>query len=171
MSSSNKRPLIFIILFLLLTNIGVLGYFLWYKKPPHKQQQQQSGPKGVGISNALQKEVGFNDAQVAEYVKLREEQWKKFKPMLDDVRNAKDSLYRLLSNETASDSMANNIATLVGEKQKAVDLSAYTHFKKVRTLCTPDQLGKYDSLIQQMMKKMGRPPKGGEQKKTDKEKK
>jgi len=164
MSASNKRPLIFIIMFLLLTNIGVLGYFLWDKKP-HK-----SPPKQPGIATALKNEVGFNDSQIAGYKKLKEEQWKKFRPKLDEVRKAKDSLYKLLSNENVNDSVINKTADLIGEKQRAVDLQAFNHFREVRALCTPDQLQKYDSLIQQMMRKMGKPPRSDQNKKA-KEKK
>ena len=168
MNPSNKRPLIFIIIFLLLTNIAVLGYFLWSK--PTDKPHGRGDDKRVGIAPELQKEVGFNDQQIAQYKQLKEEQWKKFKPMLDEVRKAKDSLYGLLSNENANDSIVNKIAELIGEKQKAVDLQAFSHFKQLRALCTPEQLPKYDSLIQRMMRKMGRPPRSEQNKKEKKEK-
>jgi len=63
MSTSKNKPLIFIIITLLLTNIGVLGYFLWFKKaPPKKDNNPQTW-----MINALQKEVGFTDQQVVQY--------------------------------------------------------------------------------------------------------
>jgi periplasmic protein CpxP/Spy len=166
MSTSNKRSLVFIIIFLLLTNIAVLGYFLWYKKSP-RQNDREKENRTNGIAPALQKEVGFNEQQIAQYNQLKEEQWKKFKPMFDEVRKAKDSLFRLLSNENADDSTINRTADLIGQKQREVDLQAFNHFKRVRALCTPGQLPKYDSLIQRMMRKMGK-PQHGEQKKDKK---
>lgn len=164
MSTSKNKSLIFIIIFLLLTNIAVLGYFLWYKqtdKPPERDKRN-------GIAADLQKEVGFNDQQIAQYKQLKDEQWKKFKPMLEDIRKAKDSLYRLLSNESVNDSVINMTAELIGQKQKAIDLQAFTHFKQIRALCTPEQLPKYDTLIQRMMRKMGKPPRRNEQGKEEK---
>jgi Spy/CpxP family protein refolding chaperone len=164
MNPSSKRPLIFFIIFLLLTNIAVLGYFLWYKPGPGKVPAKQGGPKENGIASELRKEVGFNDQQVAEYKKIREEQWKKFGPMLQDVRKAKDSLYKLLGSESANDSVINNVASLIGERQKALDLQAFNHFRRLRTICTPEQLPKYDSMIQRMMRKMGKPQKNKDKK-------
>jgi hypothetical protein len=162
MSASNKRSLIFIIIFLLLTNLGVLAYFLMNKKSDKPAQN-----KSQGLGSALKKDVGFDDPQVASYKKMKDEQWKKFKPMLNELYRAKDSLYKMLSNESASDSSVNAVALYIGEKQKAVELQAYIHFKQIRTLCRPDQLVKYDSVILENMRKLRKGQKG-DQKKKDK---
>ena len=114
----------------------------------------------------LQKDVGFNDSQVATYKQLKDEQWNKIRPLFDDMRKAKDSLFRLMGDSTVSDTTINNIAALIGEKQKAIDLEAFNHFKRVRALCTnPDQQVKYDSAVLRMFRKMGRPARKSEPKK------
>ncbi|HEY6504713.1 MAG TPA: hypothetical protein VIZ28_12110 [Chitinophagaceae bacterium] len=164
MSTSNKRSLIFIIIFLLLTNIGVLGYFLWFKKPPSKPS---SGPP-VGMAKSLQNEVGFDSLQIIEYRKIKEKHWATIKPMFEDIRKTKDSLFRLLSYENVNDSLVNATADAIGQKQKAIDLQAFNNFKQIRALCKPEQLVKYDSLVQRMVRKMGRPQRGGDQSKKDK---
>ena len=155
MSTSKNRPLIFIIAVLLLTNIAVLGYFLWFKKDHPSGGNNDRGRNG--IATALQKEVGFSDEQVAQYKQLKDEQSKKFRPLFEDMRKSKDSLFRLLGNQSINDSVVNNIAEVISQKQKTIDVEMFNHFKKVRRLCTPDQLPKYDSLIQRMMRKMGKP--------------
>lgn len=165
MSTSNKRSLIFIIIFLLLTNIGVLGYFLWDRNPP--KPDKKPAPGETGISAKLKNEVGFDDQQITEYRKLKEQHWATIKPMFGEMQKAKDSLYKLLSNESISDSLINATAEAIGQKQKAIDLQAFTHFKQIRSLCKPDQLAKYDSLVQRMIRKMGRPQRGGDQNKKD----
>jgi protein CpxP len=160
MSTSKNKSLIFIIAVLLLTNIAVLGYFLWFKKSP-----RQEGPgRSPGIEAALQKEVGFNDQQIAQYKQLKEEQWKNFRPMFDDMHKAKDSLFNLLSYENVNDSVINTTADVIAQKQKAIDIRMFNHFRQVRSLCTPEQLPKYDSLIQRMMRKMGRSHKEADKK-------
>ena len=155
MSTSRNKSLIFIIAVLLLTNIAVLGYFLWYKKPIKPPR----GERKPGIETPLQDEVGFNEDQMVQYRQYRDEQMKALKPMFDDMRKTKDSLFRMISNENANDSIVNSIAEATAQKQKAIDLRMYTHFKRIRGLCKPEQLSKYDSLIQRMMRKMGRPHK------------
>jgi hypothetical protein len=161
MSTSTKRSLIFIIIFLLLTNIGVLGYFLWYKK----SAKPPGTPKG--LSTALQNEVGFDEAQVAEYKKLKDKHWASIKPMFEDMRKAKDSLFRLVSKEVVNDSLVNGIANTIAEKQKEIDLKAFTHFKEIRALCKTEQLVKYDSLVQRMVRKMGRPQRSEDKNKKE----
>ena len=162
MSTSRNRPLIFIIAVLLLTNIAVLGYFLWYKKP-HKPSEG-GGDRRPGIETPLQKEVGFTEDQMTKYRQMREEQMKAIKPMFEDMRKAKDSLFRTMGNENANDSVINAIADAIGQKQKEMDLRMYNHFKRIRSLCTPDQLVKYDSLVLRMMRKPGKPRKEQEKK-------
>ena len=161
---SKSRPLIFIIIFLLLTNIAVLAWLFW----PKKTKVSDAGGQRNGMVMALKDSVGFSDAQVDQYKQLKEKQWKILKPMFDDIRKAKDSLYRLLGDESISDSVVNERAEIIGQKQKALDLQAFSHFKEVRTLCTGEQRPKYDSLIQKMIKKMGRPPRRNDSQKENK---
>ncbi|TMI69641.1 MAG: periplasmic heavy metal sensor [Bacteroidetes bacterium] len=155
MSTSKNRSLIFIIAVLLLTNIAVLAYFLWYKKPTRPPEGGHD--RGRGIEVPLQKEVGFNEEQMSQYKQMRDQQMKAIKPMFDDMRKAKDSLFRMISNDNANDSSVNAVGDAIAQKQKEMDLRMYNHFKRIRSLCTPAQLPKYDSVIQRMMRKMGKP--------------
>ena len=164
MSNPRNRNLLIIIGVLLLTNIAVLVYFLGQKKP-----ETSHGEGGrSSVSEMLQKEVGFNDEQTAQYKELKEKQRETIRPMYDDMRKAKDSLFRLLSYPGASDSLLNKLSDAIAQKQKAIDLQAFNHFKRVRELCTPQQQPKYDSMVLRMFSKMGRPPHGGKEGKDKK---
>jgi hypothetical protein len=90
--------------------------------------------------------------------------------MFDEMRKAKDSLFRLLSNPGVSDSIINKASDAIAQNQKALDLQTFNHFKKVRALCTPDQQSKYDSLVLRMFRKMGKPMRKNEQGKEEKNK-
>lgn len=154
-STSRNKNLLFIIAALLLTNIAVLVYFLWIKQP--EDPKRAGSDRKNGMVDMLQKEVGFSDAQVSQYKQLKDEQWSTIKPMFDQMRKAKDSLFRLLSDPLVNDSMINKATDAIAQKQKLLDLQTFNHFKKVRALCTADQLPKYDSMIQRMFRKMGKP--------------
>lgn len=158
MSRPGNKNLLIIIAVLLLTNIGVLGYFLWYKKPPEKQEQHDGKNNNNGIQDLLQKEVGFSAEQLAQYRQMKDKQRETIRPMYDEMRKAKDSLFRLLKDSTVSDSVISKAADQIANRQKAVDLQTFTYFRKVRMLATPEQQPKYDSLIQNMFSKMNRPP-------------
>lgn len=157
MSRPGNKNLLIIIAVLLLTNIGVLGYFLWYKKPQDKQEQHDGRNNNNGIADQLQKEVGFSEAQLTQYKQLKEKQRETIRPMYDEMRKAKDGLFRLLQDSTISDSSVAIVAERIAQRQKMLDLQTFTYFRKVRMLCTPAQQPKYDTLIQNMFSKMNRP--------------
>jgi protein CpxP len=162
MKRSNKT-LLLIIAVLVLTNIAVLAYFLWYKKSdlPLKADREKNG-----IAEPLEKEVGFSSDQLAQYKMLKDKQHELIRPMYEGMRRSKDSLFRLLGSRDANDSTVVHLATSIGEQQRALDLETFSHFKRVRALCKPDQEIKYDSMLVRMFRKMGRPK--SEQEKTQK---
>jgi periplasmic protein CpxP/Spy len=165
-TTSRNKNLLFIIAALLLTNIAVLAYFLWVKQPVNGR----SGPEKprISITDKLRDSIGFNEEQIKQYTQLKDQQWATIRPLFDEMRKAKDSLFKLLSNPNVSDSIINKASDAIAQKQKALDLQTFNHFKKVRALCTPDQQSKYDSMVQRMFRKMGRPMRRSEQGKEDK---
>jgi hypothetical protein len=84
MSTSNKRSLVFIIIFLLLTNIGVLGYFLWYKKLPNPSSDKHR----YCISLA---KTWFRQSTGCGIPHFKERTMGTIKPMFEEMRKA-DSL-------------------------------------------------------------------------------
>lgn len=163
MSTTRNRNLLIIIAALVLTNVAVLVYFLRHEK-------NEKPPAWTGVSEMLQKEVGFTEEQIAKYKEMKGKQRGKIRPMFDDMRKAKDSLFRLLSYPETSDSILNEMADVIAQKQKAIDLETLNHFKRVRTLCTSDQLAKYDTMVLQMVRKMGKPVRHGESEKKENKK-
>ena len=165
-TTSRNKNLVFIIAVLLLTNIAVLGYFLWYKKPA--QDPKRIDRPGMMIE-ALQKEVGFNDAQMEQYKQLKDQQRETVRPLFDEMRKAKENLFRLMSDSLASDSSIEAAANVIAQQQKALDKQTLNHFRRVRALCSSlDQQVKYDSAVLRMFRKMGRPPKRIETSKEEK---
>lgn len=165
-NTSRNKNLIFLVAVLLLTNIAVLAYFLWFKKPETKRPHTDR--TGMFIE-MLQKEVGFTDAQIEEYKKLKDQRKESGRPLFDEMRKAKESLFSLMTDTLASDSTIQAAADLIAAQQKALDVQTLNHFKKIRALCSnPEQQVKYDSAVLQMFRKMGKPPKRMEQGKEEK---
>ncbi len=157
MSISRNKPLIFIIVILLLTNIAVLVYFL--RPGGNKGNKERTGGK-IGIATPLKEEVGFSEAQMDTYKKLKEEQFKIMRPMMEDIRRTKDSMFSHLGGNPSADSLVARLAGNIAMKQKEMDIEAFNHFRRIRQLCTPEQLPKYDSMITRVIRKMGKMGKG-----------
>ena len=52
------------------------------------------------------------------------------KPVVDEMKKLKDSLYNLLQNPQANDSAAMAIAKQIGEKQEEWEMLIFHHFEK-----------------------------------------
>ena len=168
-SSSRSRRLIVIISILLLTNIAILAFFLW---PRSGQNKNAAGPKpGYGMAETLKREVGLDSQQVRELNRLREEHWKKMKPLFEDLQHTKNEFYLLLKAPETPDAVIDSAASRIAQKQKLVDLQVFQHFRNSRLVCNPEQRPKYDSLVQIIIKRMSGSSRGSNNRKREGENK
>ncbi|MCW3119706.1 MAG: hypothetical protein JWM28_3788 [Chitinophagaceae bacterium] len=144
---SKNKTLVFIIVVLLLANVAMLVYFLWLKQPDKPVRADKNSDR---FAEALKKDVGFSDTQLAQYKQLKEAKWDKIKLRFDDLRKAKDNFFRLIGVENINDSILNNAADSIAQRQKSLDLQAFIHLKELREVCSPEQQPKYDSLVQRI---------------------
>lgn len=152
-TAAKNKTLISIIVLLLLTNIAVLSYFMFFNKSHrHGGDKQRSG-----FIAALQKEVGFTEAQMKQFNEIRVANWEKARSKMDDIRRIKSNLFELTKQPVVADSTVQLLADSIGMLQKEVELNLFKHFKAIRAICTPEQLPKLDSLLK---KNIIRPGKG-----------
>jgi protein CpxP len=162
----NNKALVFIIAVLLLSNIAMLYFYLTKKNCEDNNPKKQNNPPGQFMTDKLKNEVGFTDSQIARYREIRGKHKEAMKPLFEEINNTKDSLYRLLG-QTPSDSLVNHYLEMIGDKQEAIDHRIFNHFLALKQLCTPEQLPRYDSTIQKVIKGMINPRWGGDKKKDD----
>ena len=134
------RSLGFIAGFLLLTNIIMLVFFLGINDGKRNSQQ-----KGNVVGSFLQKEVGFDSKQMEQYQALKKTDMDSLTPYFDSLHSAKELFYKLVTLPEVNDSVMATKLMPVGVRQMKVDEQMLVHFKKVRDLCRPDQLAKFDS--------------------------
>ena len=150
---SKYRTLIAIIVLLLVTNIAMLVYFVLNKRHHERGDRDKSKP---GFENVLQKEVGFNEQQVAQFKTLKETHWAAAKRQMEDMKQLKLSLFNLTKEQNTPDSTVNRLADSIAGLQKQIELNSFQHFKATRQICTPEQQSAYDSLMTKIITKMGR---------------
>ena len=155
---SKTKPLITIIVFLLITNIAMLLFFLFSGKPAERKPKDRNQN---GIYNTLQNEVGFSKDQLAQYQSLRKGQMEKVKPLFNRVRKAKKDFYNLLYVDNLPDSLIKMSADSIAQTQKNLDTQMFMYFRSIRNLCTAGQQQKFDSSMNKVVQRMvgGRPGK------------
>lgn len=158
MQGLRNKTLLFIVVISLLANIIMLVYFVWIRERYHKgHDDRPSSP----ITVFLKKNVGFTDEQMVRFEQLRLKNRGKMKPLFEGIRLAKVQFYRYLNDQQINDSALNKAATLIGEKQKAIDLQTFKNFREVRTICTEEQKKSYDSLVGGVISQMWFTPRNG----------
>lgn len=143
----NNKALIFLVVVLLLTNIALLLYFLVFKKTTGFQPGRQGN---FSVVEHMKKEVGFDDQQSVQFKQMLEQNRDSMKLFSEKVRTAKTALYKLLQQPNTPDSVIAAAGKHLGEQQKAMEMQMFRHFQRVRLLCTPDQLPKFDTMVTKM---------------------
>lgn len=143
-NSAKIKSLVTIVIFLLITNVAMLIFFLVVSKPADKRQKNH---EPNGMYNSLQNDVGFNKDQLDQYQALRKVQRDKARPMFSALRTSKKDFYYLMYSSTTSDSLINAYADSIGQRQKNLDMQMFSYFKSIRNICKPEQLPKFDSSI------------------------
>ncbi|UYQ94363.1 hypothetical protein MKQ68_04575 [Chitinophaga horti] len=152
---TKSRILGILVVILLATNVAMLVFFVFLK--PQPPQKQGKGRGGYDVAVILEKEVGFSKQQMDTYNHLREQHWEKMKPSFMAMRTAKDSFYQQLYLDGVADSVVNRYGDTIAYRQKSIDMQIFRHFQQVRGLCTDEQRPRFDSLVNQVIRKMSGP--------------
>jgi periplasmic protein CpxP/Spy len=154
MNNSRNKILVFFVAVLLLTNIGMLFYFVGGRGP----SRSGHGDRKTGaITSFLQNEIGFNKQQMDAFESLKQQHRAAMKPLFDNLGKSKDSFYALIGNPSIPDSILRSEADAIGKKQAALDLQFYQNFQSIRKICTPEQQVKFDSLMPAIASKIMQP--------------
>ncbi len=129
----------------------MLVFFVFLNKTGSKSSVNEDQGR---FSKYLQKDVGFTKEQLDRYQVLRKANLERVRPLFNDVRNAKFSLYDLLYTEAVSDSVINDRAGIIGAKQEQLDIQMFKHFERARKICTKEQLPKFDTAIKNLIIRM-----------------
>ena len=133
----------------------MLIFFLVLAKPADKRPRNHDMN---GMYKTLQNEVGFSEEQLNQYKLLRENQMKNVRPFFNQVRESKKAFYDLVTSGGVPDSIVAADADSIAQKQKNLDMQMFLYFKNVREICTPEQVGKFDSVMKKVVGRMvGRP--------------
>lgn len=168
---NRTKILTFLVGILLLTNIVLVVFFVGNRR--QEKQPRRGGDRSSVVREFLKDSIGFNEQQLAQYDELRQQNREIMRPLFEDLGNSKMAYYKFI-NQPEGDSASQAAAALIGEKQKALDMAFFNHFRQVRALCTPEQQPRYDSMVQHVIRRMvAGPPRRGDhkQKKTDKQEK
>jgi periplasmic protein CpxP/Spy len=141
---TNNKTLLFIIGVLLLTNIALALYcFAWrghYPKAGSREKRES------GMYSFLQGEIGFDSMQLKSFDSLKQAHRAGLRPYFEEMARSRDSLYHTLGNPGQPADLE-RLADSIGRKQAEIEKVMFRNFLHIRSLCRPDQLPRFDSLM------------------------
>lgn len=158
MINKQNRSKVFlaIIGILLVANIAMVSFFLLNRDCDKREKKPD---RKTIIANFLKTEIGFDTLQLQQYDLLGNRHKDNMKKMMDSLRSTKDNQFKELTAAGFSDSAMNSIADQSAVSQKAMELRSFNHLKKIRLLCKPEQLPKFDSLFGKVLNRRNGEPK------------
>jgi periplasmic protein CpxP/Spy len=112
-------------------------------------------PKGAEAQAFLVKELVLDSVQQVQYLELVKAHRKSTNEIKRELKNAKDGFFNLLSDSTASEATIKQAADNASAIETQLDLLTFKHFQQIRSICTPVQKTKFDSIIKTVVRMMG----------------
>jgi hypothetical protein len=103
------------------------------------------------MAKMLQAELGLDTLQVNQYYNLRKYRDEQLRPLQQEMRQAKLSMMNLLHKEGATDAEIDSAAQLIGQKQSAIEIAYFKHFKRMQQMLRADQQPKFDTILMRMI--------------------
>ncbi|PQJ78870.1 Spy/CpxP family protein refolding chaperone [Polaribacter porphyrae] len=128
------------LLFLILLN-GVL-IFILLKKPHEKLKPNHTQ------RNFLTEKLQFSEIQEEKFLELDRQHKTKMEQIDHKIRNQKDILFNSFGKQINIDSLA----SITGKLEMQKDVEVFKFFSKVRNICKPEQLKKFDEIINKAIK-------------------
>lgn len=148
----NSRFLKTVITILLIINIGTLT-FMWVHRPP-----VEGRPPRHDVGEFLSHELNFSNNQENKFNELKKEHHQSTEMLRDKNKLFHDQFFDLMKTNPVDSTKVNSTLDSICSTQKQLELVTFSHFQKIRALCTSDQQKKFDEVIDEALRMMAPKP-------------
>lgn len=141
---------------LLIANIITLTMLWIGNRHPESNIPLPPPPDRSPAFEFVVKELSMDEHQQKKYKALRDEHHQQQKPLGELLAKAKDDYFSLLKDSTVSDSILLQQSSRQMAVMQQIELINFRHFQKVRSICNATQQQKFDSIIQEVLKRFAR---------------
>lgn len=107
--------------------------------------------------NYLSKKLEFTDHQKAEFDKMREEHHSSMMKLHADGMKLRREFFDGIKNNPYRKEKQDSLVNLIAANQMQIETITFTHFSKIRGLCTPKQKLIFDDIFQDAIQHICRP--------------
>lgn len=164
---TNSKPWKWMVGVLTLLNVTLLVFILMQKghhPMPSPMMPPPPANQGGGPAQMLIHELKFSPDQIKSFDVLKEKHHEAIIKLRDEGHELRDNYFELLKSDNPDINLIKEKGTQIAANQLAIEETTFNHFKDVRNLCTPDQKKRFDSIINDVIKMLGKrgPPAPGQ---------
>jgi Spy/CpxP family protein refolding chaperone len=145
-----------LLLILNILSVGTLWFFQFRRQPP----PPEIGPGPV--QHFLEAELQLTQEQAQQFARLRQEHSQAAKALNDAGHQLKGTLLNEVFTDAPDVEKVTRLAEEIGQKQTELELLLFQHFLALKSLCSPEQADRLQSLIHEIVPPPGSPPPPGQ---------
>ena len=155
-----KRYLVLLVILLVILNLATL-LMIWLNKPPAPMMERQRrgpGEETAHIQQLLKDELGFDETQTKQYLKMQTEQREKVLRLQNEIQQIKKQMFDEVLQDNPKPTLSDSLLALTQEKMVTLEQTTYSYLLDLKKLCKPEQRDKLKFLIGEFFRQ--NPPKG-----------
>jgi Spy/CpxP family protein refolding chaperone len=140
-----------IVIILLIVNSVVL-VTIWLHKNPTENDHQNMEPKDVLI-----KTLSLTQKQQDLFTVMRNKHHELTSKLNDENHILRDSLFDNIKKPIIDTLLINSLSKRISDNETLIEKATLYHFRQLRGILTAEQQSKFDKVIQDVLRMMGRP--------------
>ncbi len=144
------KLLTFAVIALLLLNFGTLGFLFLSGPKGHPPPQGDGLDGGIKPREIIIEKLHFDTNQQKEYDKLIQWHQSEIRTIEDNIREAKDQLYQILSTPEVSSKTKDSLINTLALYQKQIETTHFKHFEDIKKMCRKEQLEDFNNLTEEL---------------------
>lgn len=146
---TQNKILIRVIIVLVVFNLIFIALILREDFRPRSHQSPKINGKG-DISALLKRELNLDENQTRQIRDLRLAFFEKERILASAIRSERDSMNELMFSNNTNDLQIKSLAKRIADNDNQMELLRYEQALKLKSICTPVQLEKFNGLVKEI---------------------
>ncbi|MDN5204760.1 periplasmic heavy metal sensor [Fulvivirgaceae bacterium BMA10] len=151
---TKNRMMIIAVVILVILNIITIS-MLWFPRhmrtPAHHSTKIKKQPN---VERYLERQLKLSSEQINDFKKLRADHFRESRELIGEIQELKQKMFTHLSSGHDNEAEVDDITRALGQKQAALELATYNHFKALWEICDDTQKKRFDKVIHTVMRRM-----------------
>ncbi len=150
-----NRFLTLVVFLLVIFNVSMMT-IMWLGRPLRPERPgnpPRPGQEQADIQKLIRDELGFDDQQIEEYLKMRREHRNQVRRLGEEIRQIKKQMFDEVLQDNPQPELSDSLLSLAQNKQAQIEKLTFQHFLDLKKLCRADQKDKLKRLMFELFRR------------------